>query len=106
MIAEAVKRRLKKGTPPDLFVIDGGKGHLSVALKTIGALDLVASPEAISIAKADKGKPGAVDKIFLPNRKNSLILSRNHPVLSLLMRIRDEAHRRAVSYHRKRRKNS
>jgi len=104
MIAEVVKRRLKKGTPPDLFVIDGGKGHLSVVLKTMGALGLVAPPEAISIAKADKGKPGTIDKIFLSNRKNPLILSRNHPVLSLLMRIRDETHRRAISYHRKRRK--
>jgi excinuclease ABC subunit C len=104
MIAEVVKRRLKKGTPPDLFVIDGGKGHLSVAMKTIGELDLVTPPEALSIAKADKGKPGDIDKIFLSNRKNPLILSRNHPVLSLLMRIRDETHRRAISYHRKRRK--
>ncbi len=104
MIAEVVKRRLKKDKPPDLFVIDGGRGHLSVALKTIGALDLVHPPETISIAKADKGQPGAIDKIYLPNRKNPLILNRNHPVLSLLMRIRDETHRRAISYHRKRRK--
>jgi len=104
MIAEVVKRRLKKGTPPDLFVIDGGKGHLSVVMKTIGELDLVTPPEALSIAKADKGKPGDIDKIFLSNRKNPLILYRNHPVLSLLMRIRDETHRRAISYHRKRRK--
>jgi len=103
MMAEVVKRRLKKGTPPDLFVIDGGKGHLSVVLKTIGALDLVAPPEAISIAKADKRQSGAIDKIYLPNRKYPLILNRNHPVLSLLMRIRDETHRRAISYHRKRR---
>jgi len=104
MMAEVVKRRLKKGTPPDLFVIDGGKGHLSVVLKTIDASGLVQAPETISIAKADKGQPGAIDKIYLPNRKNPLILNRNHPVLSLLMRIRDETHRRAVSYHRKRRK--
>jgi excinuclease ABC subunit C len=104
MIAEVVKRRLKKGTPPDLFVIDGGKGHLSVVMKTIGELGLVTPPEALSIAKADKGKPGDIDKVFLSNRKNPLILSRNHPVLSLLMRIRDETHRRAINYHRKRRK--
>jgi excinuclease ABC subunit C len=103
MIAEAVERRLKKGKTPDLVLIDGGKGHLSVALKTIDASSLVHPPEVISIAKADKGKAGSVDKIYLPNRKNPLILNRNHPVLSLIMRIRDEAHRRAISYHRKRR---
>ena len=104
MIAEVVKRRLKKGTPPDLLVIDGGKGHLSVVMKTIGDLDLAIPPDALSIAKADKEKPGDIDKIFLSNRKNPLILSRNHPVLSLFMRIRDETHRRAIGYHRKIRK--
>ncbi len=104
MIAEVIKRRLKKGQPPDLFVIDGGKGHLSVALKTIDALGLETPPDVISIAKADQGEPRAVDKIYLPNRKNPLILARNHPVLSLLMRLRDETHRRALSYYRKRSK--
>jgi excinuclease ABC subunit C len=104
MIAEVIKRRLKKGTPPDLFVIDGGKGHLSVALKTIEAIGLENPPAAISIAKADQVKPGAIDRIYLPNRKNPLILTRSHPVLTLLMRLRDETHRRAVSYYRKRKK--
>jgi excinuclease ABC subunit C len=104
MIAEGIKRRLKQGKPPDLFVIDGGKGHLAVALKTLGALGLQSPPDVISIAKADRGKPGALDKIYLPNRKNPLNLARSHPVLSLFMRIRDETHRRAVSYYRKRRK--
>jgi len=102
MIAEVIKRRLRKGQPPDLFVIDGGKGHLAVAMKTIGALGLGHQPDVISIAKANQGEPGAVDKIYLPNRKNPLILARNHPLLSLLMRLRDETHRRAVSYYRKR----
>jgi len=104
MIAEGIERRLKQGKPPDLFVIDGGKGHLAVALKTLGALGLENTPDVISIAKPDRGKPGALDKIYLPNRKNPLNLARNHPVLCLFMRIRDETHRRAVSYYRKRRK--
>ncbi|HUU41075.1 MAG TPA: helix-hairpin-helix domain-containing protein, partial [Desulfatiglandales bacterium] len=104
MIAETIKERLKRGKPPDLFVIDGGKGHLSVASKTIDDFGPDNPPDVISIAKAHRGEPGAVDKIYLPNRKNPLILARNHPVLSLLMRLRDETHRRAVGYHRKRRK--
>lgn len=104
MIAEALTRRLKKGIPPDLFLIDGGKGHLSVALKTIDAFGLENPPAVISIAKPDKEKSEAVDKIYLPNRKNPLMLARNHPVLSLFMRLRDETHRRAISYYRKRRK--
>jgi len=104
MIAEVIRRRLNKGQPPDLFVIDGGKGHLSVAMRTIDSLGLDNPPDVISIAKADQGEPGTTDKIYLPNRKNPLILARNHPVLSLLMRLRDETHRRAVSYYRKRSK--
>ncbi len=104
MIAEVVKRRLKKGKPPDLFVIDGGKGHLAVALKTMDVLGLENPSDVISIAKADQGVPGDIDKIYLPNRKNPLILARNHPVLCLLMSLRDETHRRAVGYYRKRSK--
>jgi excinuclease ABC subunit C len=104
MIAEVLKRRLKKGKLPDLFLIDGGRGHLSVALKNIDVLGLENPPSVISIAKAVRVKAGATDKIYLPNRKNPLILARNHPVLYLLMRIRDETHRRAISYYRKRRK--
>lgn len=104
MIAEAVKRRLKKGRSPDLFVIDGGKGHLSTAKRALDALGLESPPEVISIAKADRGETGAADKIYIPNRKNPLMLSSSHPVLLLLMRIRDETHRRAIGYHRTRRK--
>jgi excinuclease ABC subunit C len=104
MIAEVVKRRLKKGKSPDLFVIDGGKGHLSTAKSAIDTLGLESPPEVISIAKANRGEAGGVDKIYLPNRKNPLVLSRSHPVLFFLMRVRDETHRRAIGYHRTRRK--
>ncbi len=104
MIAEAVKRRLKKGDPPDLLVIDGGKGHLSAAQRAIETLGLESPPDVVSIAKADRSEAAAVDRIYLPNRKNPLLLARNHPVLSLLMRVRDETHRRAVGYHRTRRR--
>lgn len=104
MIAEVVKRRLKKGKSPDLFVVDGGKGHLSTAKSAIDALGLESPPEVISIAKANRGETGAVDKIYIPNRKNPLMLSRSHPVLFFLMRVRDETHRRAIGYHRTRRK--
>jgi len=104
MIAEVLKRRLARDKPPDLFVIDGGKGHLTVAQKTIDALGLESPPAVISIAKAERQKSGTVDRIYLPNRKNPLILARNHQVLSILMRLRDETHKRAVSYHQRRRK--
>jgi excinuclease ABC subunit C len=104
MIAEAVMRRLKKGEAPDLFVIDGGRGHLSAAQRAIEGLGLEDSPDVVSIAKANRGEAGAVDKIYIPKRKNPLMLSRSHPVLFFLMRVRDETHRRAIGYHRTRRK--
>lgn len=101
MMAELVSRRLSHGELPDLFVVDGGKGHLSAVLEAVrrhgrSAGDL---PEVISIAKPD-GAQEETDKIYLPGRKNPLALKPGHPVLLLVMRIRDEAHRRAISYHR------
>jgi len=104
MIAEAVRRRLTKGDQPDLFLIDGGRGHLSAAQRAIEALGVADSPDIVSIAKANRGEAGAVDKIYIQNRKNPLMISRSHPVLFFLMRVRDETHRRAVGYHRTRRR--
>jgi excinuclease ABC subunit C len=106
MIAEAVTRRLTKGGQPDLFLIDGGRGHLFAARRAIEALGLEDPLDIVSIAKADRGEAGAVDKIYIQNRKNPLMLSRNHPVLLFFMRIRDETHRRAIGYHRTRRRKS
>ena len=62
--------------------------------------------DVVSIAKPDENRQERYDKIFLPGRKNPLTLRNNHPVLLLMMRIRDEAHRRAISYHRKLRSKS
>jgi len=105
MMSELVARHLKGERPVDLIVLDGGKGHLMAVNNVLERLGLKEPPEMISIAKADKKKGEKVDKIFLKGRKNPLILKIDHPVLLLLMRMRDEAHRRAVSYHRKLRSN-
>lgn len=115
MMAEMVERRIAKGGLPDLFLVDGGKGHLAtvrrvvdqqmhVQPKGVGTVELPENfsvPEVISIAKPDDNSPGQRDKIYLWGRKNPLMLKADHPVLLLMMRIRDEAHRRAVMYHRK-----
>ena len=102
MMSELVRRRVSGGALPDLFVIDGGRGHLSIVKGVLDDLSIEEMPEVIALAKADKG--GGVettDKVYLMGRKNPLSLRPGHPVLMLLMRIRDEAHRRAVTYHRK-----
>jgi len=102
MMHEVLKRRLSRGMAendlPDLIVIDGGKGHLQVALRVMDELQLK-GVDAIALAKGERGKEGEQDKIFLPHRKNPVILSPGSPLLSLLQRIRDESHRFALSYH-------
>jgi excinuclease ABC subunit C len=120
MMAEMVERRIPKGGLPDLFLVDGGKGHLAIVRRvidremsllskdglTIDSKKVFPIPEVISIAKPDENRQEQRDKIYLPGRKNPLILNADHPVLLLMMRIRDEAHRRAVMYHRRLREKS
>lgn len=79
------------GKTPDLAVIDGGKGQLTVAKKVFAELQL--DIPHISIAKQ-------LEEIFVPGRSNSIILERNNEALKLLQRARDEAHRFAISYNR------
>ncbi len=99
-LAEVVRRRYSRlrseDRPlPDLVIVDGGKGQLSSAQKSLKKTGLGKLP-VISIAK---GK----ESIFLPGRKSDLRLEANSPVLKLIQRVRDEAHRFAVSFHRLRR---
>jgi excinuclease ABC subunit C len=103
MMAELVQRRLKKGNLPDLFLIDGGRGHLLSVEKVMAQIlhDNRDQPDLIAIAKADENKGEKSDKIILIERKNPILLKPDNPILLHLMRIRDEAHRRAITYHRK-----
>jgi len=110
MMAEMIKRRIARPPLPDLFLVDGGKGHLAAVKKVLdrqlegnGDSPL---PEVISLAKPDEALGEKHDKIYVPGRKNPIRLTPDHPVLFLMMRIRDEAHRRAVTYHRKLRSKS
>ena len=87
-------RRMEEGKPlPDLAVIDGGKGQLGAAMKALEALDL---PQQAMIGLAKRE-----EEIFLLGRPESVRLSRRSPALRLLQRLRDEAHRFAVTYNRK-----
>ena len=90
------QRRVTEEKPlPDLVVVDGGKGQLSAAASALGELGLTALP-LISLAKRD-------EEIFLPGRTDSLRLPRRSSGLRMLQQARDEAHRFAVTYNRKRR---
>ena len=82
---------------PDLFVVDGGKGHLAVAVSVMKETGLEGAIDLLAIAKErhDEG-----EKLFKPGRKNPILLPAHNPVLLYLMRIRDETHRFGVSFHR------
>jgi excinuclease ABC subunit C len=99
MMAELISRRLSKDPGPDLIVVDGGKGHLMAVKRVVDERRAGDPPDLVAIAKANQEEES--DKVFVPGRKNPIPLRRDHPVLHLLMRIRDEVHRRAISYHRK-----
>ncbi len=90
------ERRLADEKPlPDLIVIDGGKGQLSAASDALTALG-IKDAALISLAKRD-------EEIFMWGREQPIRLSRRSPALKLLQQARDEAHRFAVTYNRKRR---
>jgi excinuclease ABC subunit C len=80
---------------PNLVVIDGGKGQLAAALAAMQAFDL---PRVAVIALAKRE-----EEVFVPGRARPIVLSRHDPGLQLLQRIRDEAHRFAITYHRAKR---
>lgn len=101
LMAELVRRRLSRGDLPDLLLVDGGRGHLSAVKRVLDQLNGPDVPDVVSIAKADESRREDHDKIYIPGRRNPLSLRPNDPVLLLFMRIRDEAHRRAISYHRR-----
>ena len=95
-MAEIMERRYGNETDwpmPDLIVIDGGKGQLNAALPLIRQVGVVDVP-VISLAKR-------IEEVFVEGQSDSIILSHHTPELQLLQQIRDEAHRFAITYHRK-----
>jgi excinuclease ABC subunit C len=109
-MSEVLSRRFAKGEEagpfPDLIVVDGGKGQLNVALSVISDLNLQGSFGVLGIAKKDENRGETRDKIFLPGRANPVNFGREEDLLLFLQRIRDEAHRFAITFHRKRRMKS
>lgn len=98
---EVLTRRLSRlGEPkwekPDLIIIDGGKGQLSSVMQVVEKMGIkvgVGGIDFVSLAKRE-------EEVFLPNRFESILLPRDSNALYLIQRIRDEAHRFAITYHR------
>lgn len=95
---EVIRRRYsrlkKENLPmPDLIIIDGGKGQLSSAVGVLDELGGISS-DIVSLAKRE-------EEVFLPHQKNSILFPLNSKALFLFQKVRDEAHRFAITYHRK-----
>lgn len=99
---EVIKRRYYKILRenlelPELIIVDGGKGQLSAARESLEELGFADQP-IVSLAKK-------FEEVFLPERSEPIILAYNSQAMFLFQKIRDEAHRFAISYHRKLREN-
>ncbi len=106
MMAEVIERRFRRalaegGDWPNLILVDGGKGQLGAARRVLGELALQRLP-IIAMAKGGDRR-GRNDMIFLPGHPDPIPLLPDSPVRYLLQRVRDETHRFAVQFHRKRR---
>lgn len=99
MMYEVLMRRLTRGPDPvpDLIIVDGGKGQLSVAMSALKDAGKV----EIAVLAIAKGERDTGDHIFLPKRKDALSLKKHPAVHLFLQKIRDEAHRFAITYARK-----
>ncbi|MFH1102339.1 MAG: excinuclease ABC subunit UvrC [Pseudomonadota bacterium] len=108
-MADVLNRRYSRNSNrgfPDLLMVDGGKGQLNVALSAIRELGLFGTFDIISIAKRDASSGETEDKIYLPGKTDPVRFGKERDLLLFLQRIRDEAHRSAVGFHRKRRRAS
>ena len=104
VIYRRFKRAIEKDDLPDLFMVDGGRGQLGIAMAATRDLQLTTPLNLLGIAK-ERTTEG--EKLYKPGRKNPIILPPHNPVLLYLMRIRDEAHRYGITFHRSlRRKNT
>jgi len=110
MMREVLARRFMNEDPagfPDLIVVDGGIGQLNVLVRVLEELN-VEGVAAAALAKSRVARDmrnaalhRSAERVFLPGRKNPVVLRQNAPPLLLLARIRDEAHRFAITYHKK-----
>ena len=109
MMQEVITRRFRRAlandekfnTLPDLMLIDGGKGQLSAAQAAMKIFASSQLPDIPLIALAKR-----IEEIFLPSKSEPIVLREDNPTLHMIQRLRDEAHRFAVTYHRRLRQKS
>lgn len=97
VLSRRYKRVMKeKQQIPDLIVVDGGKGQLSSAVEALREIGFYGECEIIGLAKR-------LEEVFVPDRSQPIMIPKKSSALKLLQRVRDEAHRFAISFHRKKR---
>ena len=109
MMQEVITRRFRRALAndekfnklPDLMLIDGGKGQLSAARKAMKTFAASSLPDIPMIALAKR-----IEEIFVPGKSESIVLRKDNPTLHTIQRLRDEAHRFAITYHRRLRQKS
>ncbi len=105
---QVLSRRLIKGKEendlPDLIIVDGGKGQLTIALQVLKELD-IATVDLISLAKEDSrhDKGMTKERVFIPHHIEPITLDAHSPILFFLQKIRDATHAKAISFHRSQR---
>ena len=105
---QVLSRRLTRAKDeddlPDLVLIDGGKGQLNIGLQVFKELDIAnVDIAAITKEEAKHTKGLTAERVFIPERKEPIVLDVRSPLLFLLQQIRDATHERAIGFHRKRR---
>lgn len=113
VLSRRLKRAIAENEYPDLWVIDGGKGQLNVAVEVLREFKLLDQIDVVSLAKQHvlnapraRSVVKSEERVFLPNRKDPIVLPKNSTALFLLVRIRDEAHRFAITYNRELRRRA
>lgn len=109
MMQEVITRRFRRAIAddekfnklPDLMLIDGGKGQLSAAQAAMEAFAMSRLPDIPMIALAKR-----IEEIFVPGKSEPIVLREDNPTLHTIQRLRDEAHRFAITYHRRLRQKS
>lgn len=100
IITRRYSRMKEENQPlPDLIVVDGGKGQLSMAMDALKKLEIFDKVQVIGLAKR-------IEEVYFPNDPVAYFIDRNSPALKVLMHIRNEAHRFGITFHRNKRSNN
>ena len=112
VLLRRLARALEEGRLPNMIMVDGGKGQLSQAVQVLSQLGIT-TVDVIGLAKtrltAKPGQPEKIkigERIFTPGKPDPIVLPESSPELHLLQRVRDEAHRFAITYHKDLRKKN